>query len=211
MILYVKNKIEQLIQECELNNTLLDMLFLLNNIILEIISNGRSFTISKEGTSYVDVDNTVGGYITIQIMTMTGIHDFNYLGSPYDVDSNCLLDKTTYPFSRYVDNNKVIRYVDNLSMLVRNIFEPFNSNISETLIALVSKQINYIVDKEIMSESLMNDIVSHINIKYTLEIPLFAIEDSETNSSEVEKNLKNLFFDNAPNEVDISYLLRFFN
>ncbi|RZK13442.1 MAG: hypothetical protein EOO43_17920 [Flavobacterium sp.] len=115
---FVKEKIIKLYKEYELNNSFGDILFLINNIILELSSSGKNIGIkTEEGT--LEFPNTVGGYINIQVMTKN-IHYSNCLFNFYKADPNTLLDKTTFAFAKFVDQNPEIRYVDNLSMLIRN-------------------------------------------------------------------------------------------
>jgi hypothetical protein len=206
---YVNNKIEKLIQEYGLGNTLSDMLFLLNNIILEVISNGRSFTISKNGISYMDVANTVGGYITIQIMTKSGIHYFNYLGSSYNLDINCLLDKTTNPFSNYLDENNIVRYIDNLGMLLRNMKHSHNDDeVKASIVSLIPKQILHIGKLDIIEKSDLNKIIDYINHNYKLGLEHIVLPEVEQVSNDI--SLANILFDtDEAIKVDINFLLRF--
>lgn len=207
---YVNEKITKLIQDNDLNNTLSDMLFLLNNVILEVISNGSSFSISKNDTSYTGIDNTVGGYITIQIMTKSGIHSFNYLGSSYNVDKYCLMDRTTNPFSNYLDNNKIIRYIDNLGMLLKNINNPHNDDeVRASIVALIPKQVLYIDSLDIIEKSDLNRIIDYINQNYELDIAHIDIPEKEENES-LAVSLADILFDtDEPVEVDVPFLLRF--
>lgn len=204
---YVQERILTFIEVNKINDSLLDNLFLLNNIILQIISEGKEFSISNEGTSYLDVKNTVGGYVTIQIITKTGIHHLNCLYSHYNYDFNCLIDKTTNPFSTNVDYNKCIRYVDNLGMIVKN---TNNCNIEDDLkkviIELCSKQIKYIYENNILSFENINLIINHANTKYNLEIPIIV----EVPNNEVETSLKYIYFDeDEVKKIDIEFLMRF--
>jgi len=206
---YVNEKITKLIQDNDLNNTLSDMLFLLNNVILEVISNGSSFSISKNDTSYTGIDNTVGGYITIQIMTKSGIHSFNYLGSSYNVDKNCLMDRTTNPFSNYLDNNKIIRYIDNLGMLLKNINNPHNDDeVRASIVALIPKQVLYIDSLDIIEKPDLNKIIDYINQNYELDIANIEIPEVAEDSTDI--SLANILFDtDEAIEVDVNFLLRF--
>lgn len=206
---YINNKITKLIQDNELNNSLADMLFLLNNVILEVISNGSSFSISKNGTSHTGIDNTVGGYITIQIMTESGIHSFNYLGSSYNVDNNCLMDRTTNPFSNYLDKNKIIRYIDNLGMLLKEMTNSHNDDVVKaSIIELIPKQILHIDKLDIIGKPDLNKIIDYINQNYKLGIVNIEIPEVKQNSNNI--SLANILFDTDEDIiVDVNFLLRF--
>jgi hypothetical protein len=206
---YVNNKIIKFIEENALNSTLADMLFLLNNVILEVISNGRSFSISKNGTSYTGIDNTVGGYVTIQIITKSGVHYFNYLGSSYNSDINCLLDKTTNPFSNYLDDNNIVRYIDNLGMLLRNMNHSHNNDeVKASIVSLIPKQILHIDKLDIIEKSDLNKIIDYINHNYKLGLERIVIPEVEQVSNDI--SLANILFDtDEAIKVDVSFLLRF--
>ncbi len=206
---YVNEKITKLIQDNDLNNTLSDMLFLLNNVILEVISNGSSFSISKNSTAYTGIDNTVGGYITIQIMTKSGIHSFNYLGSSYNVDKYCLLDRTTNPFSNYLDNNKIIRYIDNLGMLLKNINNPHNDDVVRaSIVEIIPKQVLYIDSLDVIEKPDLNKIIDYINQNYELGIANIEIPEVAVDSTDI--SLANILFDtDEAIEVNVNFLLRF--
>lgn len=206
---YVKNKINNLIEVNGLNNTLTDMLFLLNNVILEVICNGSSFSISKNETSFTGIDNTVGGYITIQIITKSGIHYFNYLGSSYNVDKDCLMDRTTNPFSNYLDQNIIIRYIDNLGMLLKNINNHHNDDeVRASLAELIPKQILHIDSLNIMDKPNLNKIIDYINQNYGLGIADIVIPEVVEESNEL--SLANIVFvTDEVVEVDVNFLLRF--
>lgn len=209
---YINDKIEKFIAENELDNSLKDSLFLLNNLILEIISNGNAFSISKDGTSYLDVANTVGGYLTIQIMTKSDIHSFNYLGSPYNVDKCCLLDRTTNPFSNYLDNNKIIRYIDNLGMLLKNINNPHNDDeVRASIVELIQKQVLYIDSLDIIEKPDLNKIIDYINQNYELGITNIEIPDTpEVVEDSTDISLANMLFEaDEAIVVDVNFLLRF--
>lgn len=206
---YVNNKIERFIGEHQLTNSLPDMLFLLNNVILEVISNGSSFSISKNDTSYTGIDNTVGGYITIQIMTKSGIHSLNYLGSSYNVDKYCLMDRTTNPFSNYLDQNKIIRYIDNLGMLLKNINNHHNDDVVRASLAeLIPKQISHIDSLDIIDKPDLNKIIDYINQNYGFDIANIVIPEAVQESNEL--SLENIIFDTDEEiKVDVNFLLRF--
>lgn len=206
---YIEGLIVDFYNSNDLSNSLIDVLFLMNNIQLEVISKGCNFAIvNEEGNNQIIHANSVGGTVTLSIITNDD-NSWNNLFAPYRNNKNILLDKTTYPFSKYVDDNKIIRYVDNLSMLVRNIHNPFNKNIADTLLALVIKQINFIVAKKIMDAERMNIIITCINKKFELKIPLLKT-GTPVEPDNIEINLENIVFCDEQESVDLNYMLRFF-
>ncbi len=205
---YISSIINEFYDSNELTCSVLDVLFLINNIQLKVISQGQNFNmVDENNVTQVVSTNSVGGVVNLSLITDQN-NSWNNLGNPYSQDMNTLLDRTTYPFSNYVYYHKAIRYIDNLSMLIRNIYEPFNNNIRETLIELVEKQITFIGEENIVSREYMNEIISHINIKYTLDIS--TIEANENEQDENEINIENLVLDGIQDTVDLNYLLRFF-
>ncbi len=208
---YVTKKISHFIKAHELDSSLTDNLFLINNIILEIISEGKSFSIFNNNETYLDINNTVGGYITIQIMTKNGIHYFNYLASPYNNDYNCLIDKTTNPFSNYLDYNKIIRYVDNLGMIIKNINNQFiEEDVIVSLKELVFRQVLHIDSLNIIDKADLNKLIAHINKNYDIKIPLIEIKPIVNVVGTTDISLENLIFDeDEVNYVSVEFLLRF--
>jgi hypothetical protein len=200
---YIQNKIIEFNNKYKLTDNLTDTLFLLNNICLEIIAGGNNLTISKDKLAHLDVTNSVGGYVTIQIMN-NEVHHFNCLYQPYR-DLNVLLDKTTYPFSYYVNNNKVIRYIDNISMLVKSCVNE-NVSITKNLVELINMQTFFLVDEKIIQIELLNNLINFINEKYNLGIS--RIEKSAVFEQEITLAL--LLDNEVENDVDIEYLKRFF-
>jgi hypothetical protein len=199
---YIEKKIINFHKEHNLNDTLTHTLFLLNNICLEIISEGNELTISKEGVAHIGVTNSVGGYVTIQIMNKD-VHYFNCLFQPY-IDKNVLLDKTTHPFSIYVNNNKVIRYIDNLAMLVKS---SLNENISiyKDLIDLINMQCSILIKEDIIDTNLLNNLIDFINDKYKLDLQKLNKEMKE------EKVFFEFLLDGDDHDfIDYEYLKRFF-
>ena len=203
---FVENLISELTEQYKIDNSLEANLFLLNNTILNIISRGKQLSISNGKETFLDINNTVGGYVTIQVISKTGVH---CLYNSYKSDYNTLLDKTTYIFSNYLNNHKVIRYIDNLAMLVKNINNDFNEDfLSKALIKVCEMQTSFIIDNNILDIAKMNILLNFINVKYHLELSLFK-ENVENNES--DSSLSNLFFDDFfENEIDINYLKGFF-
>lgn len=66
---YVKELISNFIEEYKIDDSLTDNIFLLNNIILQIISEGNELNISNKNVFQMGINNTVGGYVTIQIIS----------------------------------------------------------------------------------------------------------------------------------------------
>lgn len=198
---YIQNKIIEFNDIHELTDSLPDTLFLLNNICLSVIAEGNALNITKNGIAQLGITSSVGGYLTIQIIT-NDIHHFNCLYQPYSSDLNVLLDKTTHPFSHFVNDNKVIRYIDNLAMLIKS---STNHNISvhDELFELINKQINFLAVEEIIESDLLNILIEFINEKYNIKIVTVVKEHHEN------KGLQ-LFLDDGNTQVDIEYLKRFF-
>lgn len=198
------NLIEGLIREfCDrhnLSDNLQDSIFLLNNIVLEIIARGKHLDISVNKKTHMDIPNSVGGYVTLQIMNGS-IHHQNKLFNVYN-DPKVFLDKTTYPFARVVDQTNKINYADNLAMLVRSSVETFN-NIGDELKEVVSRQIEFVRSSEIMNVELLNSLIDTVNGKYGFKIKNFAIETS--NESTFELN-----WDEPEEEENHEFYKRFF-
>jgi hypothetical protein len=202
---YIKSIIENFHTANSISETLIDQLFLLNNVLLDVISKGFNFTLLGENGSSILYDgNTVGGYVTMSVVTKDE-NSWNTFYKSYSGDKNTLLDGTTTPFSRYVDQNKSIRYVDNLSMLVRSINDPFHSNITLEIKELVLKQIRYIHDQEVLSKTLLNRIIQRINGRFEMDLPLFKEEPNK----EEPIDLLEIIFDNDVPQPDYEYLERF--
>lgn len=96
--------------ENELTNSLCDCLFLVNNVIFEVIAIGKSVYFPIEEEPYQELTNSVGGYVTLQIMQRKSLHYPNNLFLHYQRDINTFLDKVTFPFSETVFLNKEINY-----------------------------------------------------------------------------------------------------
>jgi hypothetical protein len=206
---FIEKKISELTEQYNLENCLEDDLFLLNNTILDLISKGKKITISNGKETFLDINNTVGGYVTIQVITNEDVHRLNCLYNLYTSDFNTLLDKTTYPFSNYLDRNILLRYVDNLAMIVKNIKISFNNeSLRKALVKVCQKQVSYIVDNGILGVNMMNELLVFINKKFDLELILFKEIVSE------DKNpFRGLIFDDFfrdSDSIDIIYLKRFF-
>tara|TARA_R110002012_G_scaffold308002_1_gene513919 strand:+ start:6428 stop:7468 length:1041 start_codon:yes stop_codon:yes gene_type:complete len=197
------NLIEGLIREfCDrhnLSDNLQDSIFLLNNIVLEIIARGKHLDISVNKETHIDIPNSVGGYVTLQIMNGS-IHHQNKLFSVYS-DPKVFLDKTTYPFARAVDQTRKINYADNLAMLVRSSVYPFN-NIGDELKEVVLRQLEFVQSSEIMNVELLNGLIDTVNGKYGFKLKNIAIE-ADTD------NLYELNWD-EPEEEDNEFYKRFF-
>ena len=175
-------------------------------MILKVISKGKTFVIEKGKTNILDVSNSVGGYVTIQVINKN-IHYLNSLHFVYNYDYKTMLDKTSHPFSNYIYNNKVIRYVDNLSMLIKNSVERRNDNLlKDALIEVCKLQIKYIVDNDILTANNMNILIEVINKEYHLELD--EVEVKERNITD-ENIWSECVFENE--DVDIEYLKQFFS
>ncbi|SFS63198.1 hypothetical protein [Lutibacter maritimus] len=202
----VTNIIYELIGKYNLTESLLDNLFLINNAILKLITLGKTLDISNKTENVLGVKNTVGGYVTIQVLQMNKTFNFNYLFQPYSSDFNCLLDKTSNPFSNYINCNSYIRYIDNLGMIFKKIKFPECADLKNTLIELGIKQINYISENNILIGSDLNEIINVINKKYDLSIPTIEIKIEDSESEFIGLNL---VLDVEENNVNIEYLKRF--
>lgn len=203
---FVLTIIQRIHEEQNLGESFEDVLFLLNNSILEIIAKGYSFsTINNEGTNSIGILNSVGGFVTISALTSeNGRHNFSV---PYKKDFKTLLDCITHPFSKFVDLNSKIRYVDNLSMLVQNLSNPFNDSIRENLLSLIGNQINFVARNKIMEPYVINKIVKHINKKYDLKITKIKADKKDDQDT---LYLGDLILDAEEKEIKISYLKSFF-
>ncbi|WP_276391908.1 hypothetical protein [Eudoraea chungangensis] len=205
---FVETTIQRIRNEYKLSNSLEDCLFLINNVILEIISHGRHVNVKDSNGEEGTVSNTVGGYLTIQIMNLKELGRPNNLSLIYNSDYNCLLDKLTNPFSKLVDTTLSIRYIDNLAMVVKSINSPFQKNIYESLKSLIHKQIALIIEKNIIDRNSMNEIIKFINTKYDLKIDLIKVEKRVEDQSEITLDL--IIDDGKSDLVDTNYLIRFF-
>lgn len=100
----------------------------------------------------------------------------------------------------------MIRYIDNLAMLVKNTQNRFNDDVvKKTLVQVCDLQSKYIVDKNILDIENMNILINFINDRYNLEIPNIVATNNNNNALLFDK----LFLDEV-NKVDIEYLKRFF-
>ncbi len=164
---FIENRIQEFCAEHKLTDDIQDSIFLLNNIILEVIAKGKALDLSTKGVTSMDIPNTVGGYVTMQVMT-DDIHRMNCLYSVYK-DSKVLLDGTTYPFARTVDHSGIINYVDNLAMLAKNSVNSHNGITGELKEVLVN-QMEFLHSKEILSNDLINNLIDVMNDKYKLKL-----------------------------------------
>lgn len=199
---------ENLITFSESNNlddSLGDVLFLLNNAILDIISSGKKIDLRKDdGIVTIGVDNTVGGYVTIQIMLKNSA-GFDCLYRCYDYDYNTLLDKTTFAFSSFVDRHPEIRYLDNLAMLVRGSQLGDNDPlIRKELLKCIEKQLKYLGDSAIVKKYLLNHFIGLVNEKYKFTLDLIAVEREEKGTFTLE-----LILDEQYENIDLDYIKRF--
>lgn len=199
---WIEEKIIKFREHYNLNDGLVDTLFLLNNVVLNIIAEGRELDISHNGESFLNMINTMGGYVTLQVITKNSIINKFYL--VYSDDYRCLLDKTTYPFSKYIEQDNAIRYVDNLAMLVKNFNLPQNENLKAVIDQLVIKQVEYLISSSLVELSLLNPILKFVKENYGIEIP-------EIDPEVVSEGIKceEVIFDERP-KVDENFLLRFF-
>ncbi|MDD7886136.1 hypothetical protein [Flavivirga sp. 57AJ16] len=205
---FVETIIYQIKNDYKLTNSLEDSLFLINNVMLEVICQGRNVDVKHDNGEDGTVTNSVGGYITIQVLNLNQLATPNNLSLTYSSDYNCLLDKLTNPFSKLVDISLSIRYIDNLAMLVKSINSPFQKNIYDSLIIVIKKQIHLIIEKDLIDRNDMNEIIKFINAKYDLKFDLIEVEQQNENQSEV--TLEVLLPDENNDLIDLKYLLKFF-
>lgn len=198
--------INELIKKHELTDSLLDNLFLLNNTILKLISRGETLDVPTGKETVLGVKNTVGGYVTIQVLKKDKAFNFNYLYDTYSSDFDCLLDKTSNPFSKYIYYYSYVRYIDNLSMIFKKINNPSCVDLKDILVELGIKQINYIAENNILNPSILNEIIKTVNTKYKLSIPSIDIK-TEDEVSKFEGF--SLFIDDPDDNVNVDYLKRF--
>jgi len=196
---------DELKQKWNLTNSLTDCLFLVNNVILKLIGIGKNVPIVLPDTPYSEVTNTVGGYITIKILNKDPKIS-NNLSLCYNWDKYSLLDKITNPFSRIVDQNISVKYIDNLAMLIRSYVSGFNINIRASLFELVNKQIALIIEEKILESKLMNELIIFINEKYKIELPKINLKEEE-----IVPDFMDIIFGDENELVDSNYLKRFFN
>ena len=147
------------------------------------------------------IDNTVGGYITIQILTKEKhlISDFSF---PYRRDYNCLNDQLTYSFAKNLNENKEIRFIDNLAMIIKNIGYPFNRPIQESILNFAERQIHYLFNENILDFSTLNSIIELCNAKYSIEL-------AKVVSKKEQEDLE-IIFDDESIKLKIEYYLQFF-
>lgn len=202
---YVRNLLIQFKEEHNLGNSLTDNIFLINNVLLSIISKGESLTIQNEEKVAVIADNTVGGYITYTVLKRENNSQSNF-HTIYRRDPKVFLDKTTFPYATFVDNNLCIRYINNLAMLVKNVYCPFKKHLKNDIISLIQKQIHFISTENIIDINLMNELIHFVNEKYELGLDQLEVKH------EMNKivGLEHLFFENNQCDLDINYFKRFF-
>jgi hypothetical protein len=187
-----------------LDNNLGDVIFLLNNTILEIVTKGKVLDlVQDDGVQLFNAINTVGGYVTIQIMTKND-HYFNCLYKPYNNDYNTLLDKTTYAFSIFADRHPEIRYLDNLTMLIKESVSDFNDPfVKEELLKCIEKQLMFLNQSQIVKQYLLNHYIDLVNEKYNLKFEKINMETGTAGLINLE-----LFLENDEN-IDLDYIKRF--
>ena len=200
----VSEKIVDFFEENNLDESLGDTLFLFNNVILGIIAQGKHIDIvTDEEIPFLNAENTVGGYVTIQVMT-NNIHTFNCLYRGYNFDYNTLLDKTTFAFSNFADRHPEIKYIDNICMLIKasidgNI-EPY---VREEILNCIKKQLIYLADNNLVPIYILNEIIVIANEKYNLALNTIIIVDQDD-----EINLDLMFGDDF-DTISIEYYKRF--
>ncbi|GEM_PF-1156140 len=187
-----------------LDDSLGDAIFLLNNIILNIISNGRELDIrNDDGATFFNVKNTVGGYVTIQVLTKDN-HTCNCLYKPYHYDYNTLLDQTTFAFSTFADRCKDVKYLDNLAMLIRGSAAQSNDPyLRDSLIKCIERQLKFLAESNLVRIYVLNDFITLANKKYNLNFDLLQVEE--------ENGLLSLgsFLEDERDKVDLNYIKRF--
>lgn len=204
---WVDNKIRIFKEIHDLNDGLVDSLFLMNNIILGIIAEGGQLDIRRDRETFFSVDNTIGGYVTLQVITRNSAY-VNKFSMVYSGDYSCLLDKTTFPFSKYLDQDKTVRYIDNLAMLVKNVCLPHNENLRGDIVQLVNKQVNYLGKSDLVDKELLNKIITYFNEKYQIEIQEVVSQIVKEENDEID--IAELVFDYESPKVDEHFLYRFF-
>lgn len=205
---YVENIILELREKHNLTNTLADTIFLINNTILKIISKGENVNVIDENGKKGIITNSVGGYVTIQIMHHTQLGNYNNLFMCYRHDYNCLLDNTTNPFAKAVDSDLKIRYIDNLAMLINNYISRFQDKIKDVLLETINNQINLIISKDIVESEVMNELIEFINSKHGISIDKLEAKSEEKIESVVDIDI--IFPSVVEDNVDLNYLKRFF-
>lgn len=197
---FVECLIREFCDTHKLSDNIQDTIFLLNNIILDIISRGKNLSISVNNVTSTGIPNSVGGYVTMQVL-MGDNHRQNCLHRAY-CDPKVLLDRTTYPFARSVDRTKKTNYVDNLAMITRCASDSGNS-ITNELKEVLLKQIEFVKSEEIIDIELLNELIETINSKSTLKITKY--ENAKTSSP-----LLTNFLGNDATEENHEYYKRFF-
>jgi len=200
---FVQNKILEFSKSNDLGNTLGDIIFLVNNIILEIIAEGRVLdVVQDDGVPIFGIANTVGGYVTIEVMTKDD-HHINCLYRPYIYDYNTLLDKRTYPFSLFVDKHKEIRYLDNMVMLIKGSLAVDNDKlVRNELLKCIAKQLTYLSDSGIIKNYILNKFIDLINEKYDIEL-------DKIEKEEKKEVLNLMLFLDEKEAVDLDYIKNF--
>jgi len=175
---FIEGLIREFCDKHKLSDNLQDAVFLLNNILLDIIARGKTLNLSVNNVAHTGIPNSVGGYVTMQVL-MGDIHRQNCLHRAYS-DPKVLLDRTTYPFARSVDRTKKTNYVDNLAMLARTSNDSRNG-INDELKEVLAKQIKFVHSEEILDIDLINHLVETINGKFNMKLVKFK-EDKTSNT-----------------------------
>ncbi len=198
------NFVEDLIREfCEshkLSDNLQDTIFLLNNVILDIITRGKTLSLSVKNVTLTGIPNSVGGYVTMQVL-LGDVHHRNCLHNAY-LDPKVFLDGTTFPFARSVDHSNKTNYVDNLAMIARNTNNSSNS-ITNELKEVLLKQIEFINSEEIFGTDLLNELIERINDNFEMKLVKYP-EDKSSNA------LLTGFLGDDGTEENHEYYKRFF-
>jgi hypothetical protein len=202
----IEEKLLEFSDSCNLDNSLGDVLFLINNTILDVIAKGKTVDLVQDnGVQFFGAVNTVGGYVTIQIMTRDN-HYFNCLYRSYNYDYNTLLDKTTYAFSSFINSHPKIRYLDNLVMLIKaNMAETNDPFVREELFKCIEKQLKFLSESGIVKNYMLNEFIDCVNEKYNLDLDTIKIEREK----EEELLSLELIFGGEEKNIDLDYIKRF--
>lgn len=200
----IEEKITEFSTANNIDNSLGDVLFLVNNTILDIIAKGKEIDVVTDNGVCDNVKNTIGGYVTIQVMVKKG-YGFNCLYRSYNYDFNTLLDKTTYTFSSFVDRHPEIRYLDNLSMLIKaNLCDRNDQFVRQELLKCIEKQLKYLSDLGIVKKYLLNEFIDLVNEKYDLGLDTIKVEKEAEEFLSLE-----LFLGGNEENIDLDYIKRF--
>lgn len=199
----IQETIEKFVDDHDLSESLSDQLFLVNNIILNFITEGDTIDLinKDENITCFGIDNTIGGYVTIQVIT-TNKHLVSDFSLTYSSDVHSLNDHLTFPFAKKLNRDKEIRYIDNLAMIIKNINSPFNEPIQDSILSFANKQIQFLLNENLIDCPILNSVIDLCNEKYGIKLP-------KVFSDKEEENVE-IIFEQESVKPKLDYYLQFF-